>query len=356
MIYLYGMETPIEISHGTKLTIISPRYDHNIKSVVSLFDGISCARVALEKSRISVNNYFASEIDTDAMMVSDARWNDPYPNGQEIVYIGDVTKVTGKDYRDTDLLLGGSPCQGLSSAGLRTSFEHHESKLFFEFVRIKNEMKPKNFLFENVGSMSREDKKIISHHLGVEPITIDANLVSAQNRLRHYWTDIPGVTIPKDRHILLPNIAEYNIPRDKKAFVMAGDFLNLSEFRDHDIPRPINFSRVRNAMGKFHRTEGFRTFQGDTSSWENRKFYPRFDLKVNCITSTSHSREHIVLDEDNEFRRLTILELERLQGLPDGYTDRLRLSYTRRFELIGNGWQCDVIAHILSFLKNQYSR
>jgi len=167
-------------------------------NVLSLFDGMSCGQIALERAGIKVNNYFASEIDKYAIQV--AKHN--YTNTQ---HIGDVTKVKASELPKIDLLIGGSPCQGFSFAGKQLNFNDPRSKLFFEFVRLLKECSPKYFLLENV-KMKKEYQDVITQHLGVEPIEINSNLLSAQNRKRIYWTNIPGVAIPNDKGILLKDI------------------------------------------------------------------------------------------------------------------------------------------------------
>ena len=148
-------------------------------NVLSLFDGISCGHIALNRIGVKVNKYYASEIDKFAISVT--RKN--YP---DTIQIGDITKMNGKDYKDIDLIIGGSPCQGFSIAGKRLNFDDPRSALFFEFVRILKEVKPKYFLLENV-RMKQEYQDIISEHLGVKPIMINSCLVSDQNRVRLYW-------------------------------------------------------------------------------------------------------------------------------------------------------------------------
>ena len=169
--------------------------------VMSLFDGMSCGQIALKKLGAKVDTYYASEIDKYAMKVA----KENFPN---IIHLGDVTTINAKDM-DIDLLIGGSPCQGFSKSGNRLNFEDPRSKLFFEFVRILKECKPKYFLLENV-VMNKESRDIISEYLGVEPIEINSNLVSAQSRRRLYWTNIPNVTVPEDKGIVIKDILEDN--------------------------------------------------------------------------------------------------------------------------------------------------
>jgi len=169
-------------------------------NVLSLFDGISCGQIALERAGFEVENYFASEIDKYAMQITMAN----YPNTKQL---GDVKNVTANQLPKIDLLIGGSPCQGFSFAGAGLNFEDERSKLFFEFVRLKNELNPKYFLLENV-KMKQEFQDIISEQLEVKPIMINSSLVSAQNRERLYWTNIPVVGQPTDKGILLKDIIE----------------------------------------------------------------------------------------------------------------------------------------------------
>ena len=167
--------------------------------VLSLYDGCSMGRVALERAGIPIKEYYASEIDKYAITI--AKKN--FPN---TIHLGDVTTVRGEDLEPIDLLIGGSPCQGFSFAGKQLNFDDPRSKLFFEFVKLKNLLKPKYFLLENV-RMKKQYQDIISEHLGVEPIAINSNLVSAQNRYRLYWTNIPNVTQLDDKGILLQDIS-----------------------------------------------------------------------------------------------------------------------------------------------------
>jgi site-specific DNA-cytosine methylase len=171
--------------------------------VMSLFDGMSCGQIALKKLGAKVDTYYASEIDKYAMKVA----KENFPN---IVHLGDVTTIDGNKFNNQiDLLIGGSPCQGFSKSGNRLNFEDPRSKLFFEFVRILRQCKPKYFLLENV-VMNKESRDIISEYLGVEPIEINSNLVSAQSRRRLYWTNIPNVTVPEDKGIVIKDILEDN--------------------------------------------------------------------------------------------------------------------------------------------------
>ena len=169
-------------------------------NVLSLFDGMSCGQIALDQLGIKVDNYFAAEIDKWAIQVTKKN----YPN---TIHLGDVTQIKGEDLPQIDLLMGGSPCQGFSFAGKQLNFDDPRSALFFEFVRLLKETKPKYFLLENV-RMKQEYQDVISEHLGVKPIMINSSLVSAQNRVRLYWTNIPNITQPEDKGIVLKDILE----------------------------------------------------------------------------------------------------------------------------------------------------
>lgn len=171
-------------------------------NVLSLFDGMSCGRIALERLGIKVDNYYASEIDKYAIQVSQANYPD-------IIQVGDVTELDTSTLPKIDLIMGGSPCQGFSFAGKQLAFDDPRSALFFEFVRCVKELQPKYFLLENV-RMKKEYLNVISEYMGVEPIMINSALVSAQNRVRFYWTNIPGIEQPKDRGMVLRDILETN--------------------------------------------------------------------------------------------------------------------------------------------------
>ena len=171
-------------------------------NVLSLFDGMSCGRIALDRLGIKVDNYYASEIDKYAMKVSEANYPD-------IIQVGDITALDLSTLPKIDLIMGGSPCQGFSFAGKQLAFDDPRSALFFEFVRCVKELKPKYFLLENV-RMKKEYLDVISEYMGVEPIMINSALVSAQNRVRYYWTNIPGIEQPEQRGIVLRDILETN--------------------------------------------------------------------------------------------------------------------------------------------------
>lgn len=176
-------------------------------NVLSLFDGISTGRLALERAALKVDNYFASEIDNNAIKISRANWND-------VIQIGDVNTINIEKLPKIDLLIGGSPCQGFSRAGLGLNFDDPRSKLFFKFVDILNQLKRKNpqikFMLENV-VMANEWKEVISGYLEVEPIRIDSRKLGAAIRERNYWTNIKGITEPTDKGIELSEILDKNV-------------------------------------------------------------------------------------------------------------------------------------------------
>ena len=185
-------------------------------NVLSLFDGMSCGQIALQKAGIKVDQYYASEIDKYAIKVAKANYPD-------MIHLGDVTQVMSKSLPKIDLLIGGSPCQGFSFAGKQLNFDDPRSKLFFEYIRLLNKLKPKYFLLENV-RMKQESQDIITRYMGVDPVEINSSLVSAQNRKRLYWTNIP-FDVPKDKNILLKDILEDGITdRDKSHCLDANYF------------------------------------------------------------------------------------------------------------------------------------
>jgi DNA (cytosine-5)-methyltransferase 3A len=277
-------------------------------NVLSLFDGISCGQIALECAGIKYDKYFASEIDKFAIKVT----QENYPN---TIQLGDITKVVAVDLPKIDLLIGGSPCQGFSFAGKGLNFEDPRSKLFFEFVRLKNEIKPNYFLLENV-VMKKEYQKIISDLLGVEPVLINSSLVSAQSRQRLYWTNIPNITQPEDREILLNDIirGEYYADRNKSYCI------------DANYGKGTNFRRYY--------------FCGSRQLVLESGYRPRI-LSKDTANLTMHG-------DGNKWRKLTTTECERLQTIPVGYTSSI--PYTHQYEVIGNAWTVDVIAHIFSFI------
>lgn len=280
-------------------------------NVLSLFDGMSCGQIALERAGIEVENYYASELDKYAIEVTQKN----YPNTKQL---GDVRNVTFFGLPKIDLLIGGSPCQGFSFAGKQLNFDDPRSKLFFEFVRLKEELQPKYFLLENV-KMKKESEQVITKYLGVEPIEINSSLVSAQNRRRLYWTNIPGVTQPEDKGILLKDILEGNI-----AIELKNETAALNGKKSHCITARYSGAVAWNSAQKKQRT--MVSIKKDEKDIFNPNNY-------NGVT----------------YRKLTPVECERLQTVPDNYTNHV--SNTQRYKMLGNGWTVDVIAHIFKNLK-----
>lgn len=292
--------------------------------VLSLFDGISCGRLALERAGINVDKYYSSEIEQRPIEISQKNYPD-------IIRLGDVTKITKDMVGEIDLIMGGSPCQSFSNAGNRQGFDG-KSGLFWEFVRLVNEVKPRYFLLENV-KMKQEWQDIISNALGVKPIEINSSLVSGQNRKRLYWTNIPNVKQPEDKGILLPDILEEEEVDEKY-------YLNESQIKT--IHR--NFAR----KGK--------TINLDDGLIEKIAYPSRIKKKpLNIKSPTLTAAMGMgggnvpVIIKNGRIRKFTEVECERLQTLPDNYTEGV--CSTARYKSIGNGWTVDVIAHILKHLN-----
>jgi DNA (cytosine-5)-methyltransferase 3A len=373
-------------------------------NVLSLFDGMSCGQQALERAEIKVENYFASEIDKYAIQVTMAN----YPNTKQL---GSVVNLNGFDLPKIDLLIGGSPCQSFSFAGKRKgmstkdeqeilTLEHYlqlkaeayefegQSYLFWEYMRLLNETKPKYFLLENV-KMSKKWKDILSKAIGVEPILINSNLVSAQNRQRLYWTNIPNIEQPEDKGILLKDIIEQEV--DSKYFLSEKSMAwlnNRIEEKHKFIPRIPNSIEKSNCLkvggkgvddlivaGTFRydkghewryddktgtlTTLGNRTYSGSihikTTTIDDEivggdiRYDKGFRWRENGKSITLRANSSQALAKINQsIRRLTPLECERLQTVKDNYTNFV--SDSQRYKMLGNGWTVDVIAHIFKYI------
>lgn len=294
-------------------------------NVLSVFDGISCGRIALERAGIKVNNYYSSEIDKYAIQIA----NKNYPQ-DAVNRLGDVTTIKASDLPKIDLLIGGSPCQNLSLAIINNvkhnkGLDGEKSGLFYEYLRLMIELKPRYFLLENVGGMKNKDKDIISQALGVEPISINSNLFTAQDRDRCYWTNIPVDLDIEDRGIILKDIIlDYDKVDDnfwyKIPFKYNGDDEKIQctlNLKGHDIMK-----RVYNINGK-----------------------------VGTLTCCRGGNLQKKIYQNGKCRKLTPLEYERLQTVPDNYT--YGVSNSQRYNLLGNGWTVDVIAHIFKGLLNE---
>jgi site-specific DNA-cytosine methylase len=283
--------------------------------VLSLFDGMSCGKLALDRAGIPLSGYLASEVDKHAMTVSRA-------NHPSISQIGDVTAIKSSDLPKIDLLIGGSPCQGFSYAGKGLNFEDPRSRLFFEYVRLFKETNPTYFLLENV-VMIQKWQDVISELLGVEPVFINSKVFSAQDRKRLYWTNIPIAPLPTDKGKVFSDIAE--------------------------VPGVTGSMRGR----RVNPITGARN-DYDKSIKPMQYIECRQDDLLNCISTVGKDNviaEYYVkrqLAKATPHRYMTRLELERAQTLPDDYT--ASVSYSQAQKMIGNGWTVDVIAHIFKGL------
>ena len=296
-------------------------------NVLSLFDGISCGRVALERANIKVNKYFSSEIDKYAIQVA----NKNYPQDEKY-RLGDVTKITNcvlDRLPKIDLLIGGSPCQGLSKAkSERENLEDYRSKLFYEYIRIKEYLQKKNnpnlkFLLENV-KPNKETLEIMTEKIGTEPIEINSVLVSAQRRVRMYWTNLKIDKLPIDKELKIKDIIYDNNYKNFKDERIEATKIKTKNYLKWDI------------SGKGYYSQQDRAYYLDGTMCTVMKANPM-------------SKLNIVLGE-GEYRRCHPIEAERLQTLPDDYTNMIE-SHNRRMGLVGDGWTVDVIAHIFSYLK-----
>ena len=359
-------------------------------NILSLFDGISCGRVALERAGIQVDKYYASEIDKYAKQISSKNYPD-------IIQLGDVNNWQSWDidWSSVDLLIGGSPCQGFSNAGKGLNFKDPRSALFFVYVDILNHIKKYNpkvrFLLENV-KMKKEWVNVISKYLGVEPVEINSSLVSAQNRQRYYWTNIAEIQQPEDKHIYLKDILITNntirIPEygnEDKSRPLTCHYSNnfggwYDRITDPDpnkqqidiLAQPVNATKdnkaycikaqyYKNSIANFVTNKGFSA-SGVAEPIEH--YYTEqgtgknvFEVKDKKIII--YGKEYTMNLEDGwwRFRKLTPIECERLQTLPDNYTKQgviqTEISNTQRYKCLGNGWTVDVIAHIFSYFKSK---
>ncbi len=346
--------------------------------VLSLFDWISCARVALERAWLHVDIYYASEIDKFAIQVSDKNYGD-------IVQIWDVCNVNYTNHslnfhRDwylmtsicwtIDLLIWWSPCQDLSIAkNNRKWLDGNKSWLFREYVRILKEVNPKYFILENVASMPKEAKDTITKELWVEPVMINAALVSAQNRKRLFRTNIPWVTQPGDRWILLKDILESwevdeRMVTNWKSFVLTASY-------NWDVERNSVQKKQRTMVRVWHLNKWWQGDRVYSQEWKSvtlsanwwggwaktwlyitqrpRGFNKWWEFHDKSPTISSNAREqNNKLTDWHVIRKLTPVECERLQGLPDNYT--AWISNTQRYKCLWNAFNVDVISHILSFI------
>ena len=282
--------------------------------VLSLFDGISCGMVALERAGIPVERYVAYEIDKYAIQISKKN----YP---QIEHCGDVTTADFTQYKGFDLLIGGSPCQDLCSMGSHKGLAGEKSGLFFEFARALKEVNPKYFLLENNASMTKENEEIITKIMGVEPIMINSADFTAQNRKRLYWTNIP-IEEWEIQNVLLLDIAQ-----------------NIEEKQEFLITKKVNKYLSEEYKGRKIQKTVLASIR-------------QLSEKSRCLSTRScdvGSNSGLCLLQNGEYYVATPIECERLQTLPDNYTSGI--SNPQRYKCIGNGWTVDVISHILRGLK-----
>jgi site-specific DNA-cytosine methylase len=286
-------------------------------NVLSLFDGMSCGQIALKKTGISVEKYYASEVNPHSIKITQKNFPDT-------IQLGDITHLNTSSL-DIRLLIGGSPCQNLSRTVIN-NIKHNQglkgekSSLFYEYVRVLTETKPKYFLFENVESMRGEDRDIITETLGVQPSMINSGLVSAQDRKRYYWTNIPNVEQPVDKGILLKDIVENTV--DEK-------YWYKQDFTYH---------------GEGKRPVATLTMKGH----DILKRVYGLHQKSPTLTACRGGNLQKKVFQHGKCRKLTPLEYERLQTVPDGYTEGIADSH--RYNMLGDGWTVDVIAHIFKGL------
>ena len=353
-------------------------------NVLSLFDGMSCGRLALERAGFPVTNYFASEIDKYAIEVARANYPDT-------VHLGDVTTVGTKHGRlfyedengvgcgaDIDLLIGGSPCQGFSWAGKRLNFDDPRSALFFEYVRLLRALKPRWFLLENV-NMKQEHQDVITEHLGVRPVRINSNLVSAQNRDRLYWTNIPVRSMPENKRVYLKDILENGFTdRDKSHCIDANYFKggNLKSYfqknrrqlvfdfaddndlllageadlKGHDYNRRVYHPDGKAPTLCANSGGNLEPKILQVPRGKNKGGIKAKDGKVPTLSGSSWEHNNFLAVDDMKWRKLTPIECERLQTVPDNYTNHV--SNTQRYRMLGNGWTVDVICHLLEGMKD----
>lgn len=349
--------------------------------VLSLFDGISCARVALERAGISIDSYYASEVDKYAIEISKKNW----PN---IRQIGNVTELIigtpwHKDsktrleqhykFDNIDLLIGGSPCQDLSIAKKnRKGLDGDKSSLFYEYVRILKEVKPKWFILENVASMPKEARDIITETLGVQPIMIDASLVSAQRRKRLFWTNIPVVVLPEDRNIFVKDILQPENEVNEKYYISEETLKTIIDKMMQNKPLAQAF-RIYSTDGKSVTLQsGGGGTGGKTGLYlivpeATKKQYAlacdgdAIDLsfptsqtrrgRVGNKVKNLMTSQTISVFTRGRVRRLTPIECERLQSIDDNYTNGA--SDAQRYKMCGNAFNADVVAHILSFIPRE---
>lgn len=331
--------------------------------VISLFDGIACGYEALKRAGIKIDQYVACEIDNNAIKI--AKKNHP-----DIIENGDVMTIDFSKFKGFDLLIGGSPCPSFSVAGKQKGFSDSRGKLFYEYLKALKEIKPKYFLYENV-AMKKEFQDEMSKQFGCEPIMINSNLVSAQNRKRLYWTNIPNITQPIDKKIVLAdivheneinfkgNLEPYKVPFDKTLQILDKEVYRgkIGYFRQDSQANRI-YSIHGKAVTLCGEAGGGAAKMGQylfgcitPDRVNKRQNGQRFSEGNKFYTLTAQDRHGILID--GYIRKLTPIECERLQTLPDGYTECEGVSENARYKALGNGWTVDVIAHMFKNINKE---
>lgn len=314
-------------------------------NVLSLFDGMSCGRIALEAAGIPIKNYFSSEISPYAIKASRSIYNN--------FELGDAQFVTKNTFGNNkiDILIGGSPCQDLRPG--RNGLKGEKSKLFYEYYRLLKELKPKYFLLENVSKASKEDVEIISNLLGVKPIRINSSLVSAQNRDRLYWTNIKGITMPKDKGIFLKDIVQ-----EKNVEVTGAAIRNQIVNRKTEEKINIRIDGKSNCVvGSFaNRLNLIKIMNVNPSGKGQNGWVYGLNGKSPTVTTNKGEGNKILIELG--IRKLTPYECGLLQTIPKDKLDKIvssGISNAKLFEIFGNGWTIDIITHIFSFIDQKYS-
>ena len=274
-------------------------------NVLSLFDGISCLQIAMERLGLSINNYYASEIDKNSIKVTQSN----YP---KTIQLGDVNDIDFNSFQNIDLLGGGSPCQDISNLNKKKKgLKGAKSSLFYKFIEAKEKLNPPWWLLENV---SGTDTNIITRELKKRPIKMDSNWVTPQNRNRYYWTNIPVNSLPQRRKTKLSDILEIKIE------------------------------------DKYYQSEAWNIWWLANKDFQLSKSYSTLNAnKAGCLTARMYaSWNGNFIQDEKGIRRLTVVECERLQTIPDHYTKGI--SDTAAYKALGDCWTVDIVAHILNHI------
>ena len=322
-------------------------------NVLSLFDWMSCGMIALERAWIKVNKYFACEIDKYATQVSEKNYSN-------IIRLWDVNNWRERDLWEIDLIIWWSPCQWFSFAGKQLAFDDPRSKLFFTMVDIINHYKPKYFLLENV-KMKKEYQDVITEYMWAQPIEINSALVSAQNRRRLYWTNITWIEQPQDKWIMLKDILEDGVDERYYLTISEEKYIktkcsakvygswkrqwNMKPYRDLEwkslcITSNQRLWRTTNTIRIWHFNWWWQWDRVYSKEWKS--------VALSALWWWRWAKTWLYNDPPNT-RKLTPIECERLQTVPDNYTEWV--SNSQRYKILWNWWTVDVITHIFSYLK-----